>query len=167
MVGPQTQMAVSNQRRLYYLAVSIIYTESIFPWYPYPRKPHLVNIKIQLGEQRLQTMLSKRGGEQRWSRAWAELWPSLRSGVACLWQRKPISKQILLAFFALKEYFLTLDRAVNNRSGFETWKQSCFLFLSSEILKGQLLWCGLCCQQLKPWLSSAVIQRSCMVNLGN
>lgn len=64
-----------------------------------------------------------------------ELQLGLRLGVACLWQKKLISKQILLAFFfffALKEY-IALDRVVNNRS-FETWKQSCFLFLNSEVL---------------------------------
>lgn len=49
-------------------------------------------------------------------------------------------KRIPLAFFALKEHFLLLDRAVNSRSGSETWNQSRFLLLSSEILKGQLLW---------------------------
>lgn len=47
---------------------------------------------------------------------------SLTLGVAGVWQRKPISSRSFWLFFALKEYFLTLDRAVNNRSSFETWK---------------------------------------------
>lgn len=64
-----------------------------------------------------------------------ELWLSLRLGVACLLEKKPISKRILLAFFFffLKEY-VALDGVVSNRSWFETWKQCYFLFLNSEVL---------------------------------
>lgn len=68
-------------------------------------------------------------------------------------------KQIPLAFFALKERFLPLDRVVNSRSGSETWNWFRFV-LSTEILK--VSFCG----GAGTVAGSAVVLRSCVVHLG-